>query len=478
MNIHYTQASAGSGKTTSIERTVADKLQTGKLQPSEIIAVTFTIDAAAELKNRISTELLRLHEPLLAVGIMNARIGTVHSIFGRMLSDFAFELGLSPNQRVLDEHDKFQVLSEALDNILDSKRIEYITQLSEKLSIEDWREDIKKIVELMRSNNFSADQLDQFSTESIAYFNMILPPVDIQLTIEALKSVISLGVTTAKSLANPTKGLTEAIKYCEDLLSQPDIEWQSWVKIRKLKPTKMGEQAFASAISMGADVLKSPNFRRDMIDFIKQIMESAKLVMSEFEAIKKSRGLIDFTDQEVLALRALDIPAVIERIKEETRYLIVDEFQDTSPIQLALFSKLSSLVDELLLVGDAKQAIYGFRGSDPKLVLDVLTYVQSGGGNVTTLDGSYRSRPGLVALSNELFTKPFSSLLSREQVQLTPMRKDTLDIAELCWWTLKCSARKSNERIQSALAEGIRAHIDSGLQIYDKVSKQNRVSAQ
>ena len=474
MNIQYTQASAGSGKTTSIERTVADKLKTGEVQPSEIIAVTFTVDAAAELKDRICEELLRQDEPLLAVGMLNARIGTVHSIFGQMITDFAFELGLSPNQRVLDENDKFHVLSEALDKALDSQQINYINSLSEKLSIEDWREDIKNIVGLMRSNNFSSDLLEVFADESIDLLNKILPPVDNQVTVESFQSEIRASVSSAKLLDKPTKGLSEAIKECEDILSQSNLKWQSWVKISKLKPTKMGEQAFSGAISIGSEVLKSPNFRKDMFDFIRNIMQSAKLVMSEFEAIKKSRGLIDFVDQEVLALSALKIPGVMARIKEEIRYLIVDEFQDTSPIQLTLFSKMSSLVDEVLLVGDAKQAIYGFRGSDPQLVLNVLSYVQSGGGKVSTLDGSYRSRPGLVALCNELFTKPFSALLSHEQIQLKPRRIDTLISAELGWWTLKCSGRKSKERLQAALAEGIRAHLNSGVEVYDKVLKCNR----
>ncbi|MEQ5836674.1 UvrD-helicase domain-containing protein [Marinobacter sp. NFXS9] len=54
MNLNYTQASAGSGKTYSIENDVAEKLERGELLPSEIIAVTFTIDAAEELKGRIS----------------------------------------------------------------------------------------------------------------------------------------------------------------------------------------------------------------------------------------------------------------------------------------------------------------------------------------------------------------------------------------------------------------------------------------
>jgi len=129
MNLHYTQASAGSGKTYCIENDVADKLERAELLPSEIIAVTFTTDAAEELKGRISQTLIARGKLELATGVMSARIGTVHSVFGHLLSDFAFELGLSPEQRVLDDQDKQLVLAEALDNCLSLDELKSLNEL-------------------------------------------------------------------------------------------------------------------------------------------------------------------------------------------------------------------------------------------------------------------------------------------------------------------------------------------------------------
>jgi len=471
VTIYYTQASAGSGKTTSVERDVADKLETGVLKPNQIMAVTFTKDAASELKGRISKELLKRERSLLAVGIMNARVGTVHSIFGQLLSDFSFELGLSPEQRVLDDQDKYHILSEALDSILNPQIINEINILSTRLSIEDWRRDIIVIVELMRSNNFKPEQLDDFADDSISTLNSVLPPADNLLTEESFKSVITTAVTNSKALINPTKGLTEAIQDCETILRQQNFKWQNWIKVSKLKPTKMGEPIFSEAIAMGLKVLKSNNFRKDMFEFIRKIMNIAKLVIYEFAAIKRNRGLLDFVDQEQLSLQALENTTIQERIKEEIQYLIIDEFQDTSPIQLALFSRMSELVKDVLMVGDAKQAIYGFRGSDSQLILNTLDYVEHGEGQVYTLTDSYRSRPGLVALVNELFTQPFSHLLKPEQIQLAPKRTDSLACSEMGWWILKYSGHKSNNKIQSSLAEGIREHINSGIDIHDKSLK-------
>lgn len=269
MTLHYTQASAGSGKTYRIQQDVADKLERGELLPSEIIAVTFTKDAAAELKGRISEALLARGNIQLAAGIMSARIGTVHSVFGQLLSDFAFELGLSPEQRVLEDSDKTQVLAEALDSCLSENDLQQLNHLGNRLSVEDWRKDVLKIIELMRANAMHSDTADKFANDSIS------------------------------------------------------------------------------------------------------------------------------------SLKA---------------------------------------------------------------------------GNIDSLDYSWRSRAGLVELSNELFTQPFSHLLKSEQVKLTPKREEPVDCVELAWWTLSYE-KKNKDNIMAALAEGIQNHISSGVQVLDKDTKKTRYAS-
>jgi len=290
--------------------------------------------------------------------------------------------------------------------------------------------------------------------------------------IQALRKAVLEG----KQVVKPTKGLESAVEDCQKILRQPALTWQNWVKVSKLKPTRMGDPIFAQAMTIGLQVLKCPDFQQELTDFISKVFQAVHKAIDTFSEIKKSRGLIDFVDQENLALAALDNAFIQTRLREEVRYLIIDEFQDTSPLQLALFSKLSELVDDVLMVGDAKQAIYGFRGSDPKLTLDVLNYVQQGGGQTSTLSSSYRSRPGLVELTNELFTAPFGHLMRPEQVKLTPQSAYNLSSSELGWWTLAYEGRKSNERTLSALAEGIRAHIQSGVEIWDKQQKIPRTA--
>ena len=119
-------------------------------------------------------------------------------------------------------------------------------------------------------------------------------------------------------------------------------------------------------------------------------------------------GAIDFVDQEVLALELLTRPELVERLRGEIDLVLVDEFQDTSPLQLAIFLALAELAPRSVWVGDQKQSIFGFRGTDPAL-MDAAIDAILGGDEPETLTTSYRSRRQLVALTSDVFVEPFGS---------------------------------------------------------------------
>ena len=88
----------------------------------------------------------------------------------------------------------------------------------------------------------------------------------------------------------------------------------------------------------------------------------------------------------------------------------MDEFQDTSPIQLALFMQLATCARETVWVGDVKQAIYGFRNSDPALIQAVIAESAESGKIADPLGNSYRSTPDLVSYPMRCFIPAFKSL--------------------------------------------------------------------
>ena len=141
--------------------------------------------------------------------------------------------------------------------------------------------------------------------------------------------------------------------------------------------------------------------------------------MVKFTEFKKARGWLDFSDLEQLAFHLLrDHAGIIAQLKEDLDLLVVDEFQDTSPIQLALFMQLAGCAKHTVWVGDVKQAIYGFRNSDPVLIDAVVKSVDKAGGLAEPLSVSYRSLPDLVQLTNSLFVPAFADSLKLPENQV------------------------------------------------------------
>ena len=132
-----------------------------------------------------------------------------------------------------------------------------------------------------------------------------------------------------------------------------------------------------------------------------------------------SSGWLDFSDLEQLTFHLLrDHAGIIAQLKEDLDLLVVDEFQDTSPIQLALFMQLAGCAKHTVWVGDVKQAIYGFRNSDPVLIDAVVKSVDKAGGLAEPLGTSYRSLPDLVQLTNALFVPAFAKSLKLPENQV------------------------------------------------------------
>lgn len=154
---------------------------------------------------------------------------------------------------------------------------------------------------------------------------------------------------------------------------------------------------------------------------------------TEFTAYKKEHNLISHNDMERLFLELLDNPQVQDDIRQGVDYVFVDEFQDSNPTQVRIFSKLSDLAAKgSFWVGDPKQAIYDFRGCDTALTTAISQYIADradagdpGFAN-STLDDSWRSDPALVDLANKVFVPVFKGVLPAKKVELKAARKDLL----------------------------------------------------
>ena len=198
------------------------------------------------------------------------------------------------------------------------------------------------------------------------------------------------------------------------------LYWHQWLKLAKAQPATKSKGDYQALQLFANSHLAHADFHKDIKAFISNVFDLAVASIQEFEAYKNRRGLIDYTDMEVLVNQILDHPQVKQILTNELDLLMVDEFQDTSPLQLEIFIKLSKLAGQSVWVGDPKQSIYGFRGAEPALMQAVIEEV----GGVKPEDiqeFSWRSREDIVHTVNALFTKTFDHI-PKEQVALKAKR--------------------------------------------------------
>jgi ATP-dependent helicase/nuclease subunit A len=473
--IKFISAGAGSGKTFSLTENLYTLLSDKEVASSRVIATTFTIKSAAELRERVRQKLLEKGDSQLACQMEDALIGTVNSVCGQLLERFSFEAGLSPELSVVDEKQSKNLFNQAIEENVSAAQINNMNQLSARLGHDDWCEDVKKIAELARSNNIAAKSLQKMGEKSVDSMMENFPSVTTRDLNEQLETELNTAIANIDGEQKNTKEFVVFIESAQRNLQLKTLPWSDWVKLSKPetkpKPAKKF-QSYASAIAQIAmDYDKHPTLHNDIRDYIGGIFNVAADSLEHFQSLKKQRGLIDFVDQEQLLLNLLDDASVQSRLASELDLLMVDEFQDTSPIQLALFLKLASCAKKVYFVGDIKQSIYGFRGSDPSLMLAVVNEIQKQSGCVEILENSYRSCESLVKYTNAAFISAFENTLNLDQIALKHKRKNIDKQAVVEHWKLQ----GSNKNLRSnALAVAIKKKIAGQSFVFDDVTKSLR----
>lgn len=474
--LHFISAGAGSGKTYRLTQILHEKLSAGEISPAGVLATTFTRKAATELRERVRSHLLGKGAYKIANAMGQARINTVNGVCGDLLARFAFEAGLSTEQQVLEEAQGEMLLAQSIDAVMDGEDTATLLSLARRLSIEDWKSDLANLIKQTRSNDIEISLLAGFAKQNsddlLAHFPKAtgddLCSQLIQTISRALPEIEQVAADGKKKNTNDYLAL---VKDVHNKLSFGDAVWSDWAKLAAGQPEK-GLTSIAEAIGEVADrYAEHPDLHRDLRDYLQMQFRLCEQTLQSYADKKREMGVLDFTDQEHLLLKTLDHETVAQTLREELDLLMVDEFQDTSPIQLALFLKLAQLAKEIYWVGDIKQAIYGFRGSDTTLMKAILDALTALGGDKEVLNKSWRSRVPLVNLVNEVFVPAFADTLKADEVLLTAKRTEPLAGAAFANWELNGS---NTGKRNSALVVGVRQLLASGYQVHDKPAKQIR----
>ena len=387
-----------------------------------------------------------------ATQLDQAMIGTIHSVANSLIKKYWFFLGLSPDMGVMAEEDTQFYISQSLSELPTHDELNQLHAFCESVGIQFgyfsgknglnydfWKSDIEKVIAL--TTNYEIESYDRSVRESLDFIHgFVHPSVKLDYSPETLMAILDEHVSFAGTQRESKKKqdvLTE-IRRLKRGVNAPTISWykrlssvlNSWTKCGA-RGTQMREEL--------ADLWHSELVYKEQERYIRLLFQLAERWKERFRTFKKERNLLDYNDMEKYLRDLLANKELAEEIRMGYRFLFVDEYQDCSPIQVKIFDRLSELMEHSYWVGDYKQAIYGFRGSDITLTKAVVDRIATGenGCDTETLDTSYRSLPGIVEVCNETFKRTFKGVLDEGSIVLKTHRTNDEKIRSVRLWDME-----------------------------------------
>jgi ATP-dependent helicase/nuclease subunit A len=452
--LELVRAGAGAGKTYDLCETVAQAVAEG-LDPARILATTFTKKAAAELKGRVQAKLRSMDTTASSQFDASDRfelaaIGTVHSVAHQLLSRYAIEMGLSPRLEVILE-DVAEVVLSALVGNASSSDSEMFGECSKRLGITEPHKLILELLSAVRGNRISDDSFrEQMQISADRVCGIIAPQgtSDNVCTADELLVIADEAKEGIRGLENDaTKVTAGAISALQALPSPKNAIWTRYLVATKIKAGKSsGADSMLDGLRNAASkVRQHPKLHADVLKFSQLLTEATLELASQYEAHKRERGLIDYTDLELLLLNLLEDEAIAVQVSEDFELVLVDEFQDTNPLQLEIFQNLRLLSARSRWVGDSNQAIYGFRDTDPELIENV--WSKATDKEPDNLLNNWRSQKGLVQFVGELFAPLFG-----EKTRQNP-KKEPHDRGVERWLLQTKNAKQDADSLAGGIAQ-------------------------
>ena len=487
-------AGAGSGKTYTIQQRLGEWVAKSIVDPARIVAVTFTEAAAAELRERIQARLLADGRPDDALKLDEAYISTIHGFGLRLLTEFAFDAGLSPRPRLLNEDEENTLIRLALartdkaDAVTSNlSRYGYQYDSYTELSAEQkFRDTLLNVVAKLRAAGWRAES-PEYATQAVDWVRRrygVIEDGD-RLTATLRKAVANLLNAFPRNLASDYgTNKTAAKELNRDFINLSrannsnalEQDWGLWQSLRALRPSRRGcplpegYDELAQAVIDAANALpRHPGPLAQETTHIEALLAAGQDVLVHYAQAKREAGLVDYSDMIAMAGDLLrDHPHVCETLAGRIDCLVVDEFQDTNPLQFNLLWQLREAGVPALVVGDLKQAIMGFQGADPRL-LEAL--VDQHPKLAEPLERNWRSQPRLMDFINAVGP----GLFPGAYVHLDPQAEGSpLDPLEVVAFSEK--AKKGWHAIRAAhVGQRLKALVDNqDQQVTDRRTRQQR----
>ncbi len=406
-------AGAGSGKTSVLVERFARTVSEDGLSAGQILTITFTEKAAAELRERIRRRLQEFGDETAARATEGAWISTIHAFCARLLRTHAVDAGLDPEFTVLDEREAGELRRAAFDAAL---KLTAATDGGGELISAHGPERLAAAITSLYAELRARGSLEPTLPAA--------PPAPAELDVRGACLLVQgladevLGELDA--IRAPGRRVLEATAVLEQV--QPVLEsGRPWPG--ELEALKLGNGAKAlrtEACEEYRDALAdlqemvcdgAAGLARDAIDAL------LRAYGERYTALKRQRAAVDFSDLELLARELLRDQEIGERYRTRFGRVMVDEMQDTNHVQLELIDLVTNT--DLVMVGDAQQSIYGFRHADVELFAERGRRLERIGAR-TSLQTNFRSRTEILTAVNAAFGRA----LGDDYRSLAPGRVD------------------------------------------------------
>ncbi len=433
-------AAAGSGKTAVLTERIARHILEGA-SPDDLLVVTFTRAAAAEMKKRIGDRLsalaaqqqgdeaARLYGAAESIG--RANISTIDGFCSHVLRRHFDIAGLDPAFRAGEEAENLALRQEALDELMER----YYAQKGFSDLVDAFGEEAEFSAQFLRLYDFIMAQpepmewlrgaIDKYDIAEDAlplcpaaeeylkglkvrlgaYMDILRSRRD-EIAEDYPKTAAILdgdltqlgGALLQKSL----RGYAKQLSSCEFATFSMRGAEKSYSKYVKNPRDDMKKEVKKHIALSGKPIGRQAK----LLAGIKPLLDMLYSFTGDFIALysekKEQAGIIDYADMEHIALGLLRLPAVAKEYRDRFSFVFIDEYQDCSPLQNALFSALAR-PDNLFIVGDVKQSIYGFRMAEPTMFTERIDEF-SRRDAALHLSANFRSSNEVIEGVNSIFT--------------------------------------------------------------------------
>ena len=496
-------AGAGSGKTAVLSERVLEHVKNG-ISIDDLLVLTFTNAAAAEMKDRIRSKIRKvpeLKEELDKVDL--AYITTFDSFALSLVKKYSYLMNISKNINIIDASIMTLKKEEELNSIFEKlyqERNPLFLKLIRDFTVKDDKEIFNAILSLYAKLDNRYDKEEILNNYLTNYYNDTNIDKLVNDYVNLIKKRLEVLNNTVDNLYHYTDDtyknkMEEVIRPLIGAVDYLDIKRLCVIKLPVLRGAdevtkKIKEEVKSLVLEIGdltkynslEEIKESLYLTKDYVAIIIEIIQRLSKDLDEF---KKKNNAYDFIDIAKMAINILkDNETVREEMKAKYKEILIDEYQDTNDIQDIFISLIEN--NNVYMVGDIKQSIYRFRNANPLLFKSKYeAYQNNNGGIKIDLNKNFRSRSEVLNNINMMFNLFMDNFIGgADYIQshqmvfgLTPyndVNKENYNM-DVLNYTYDKDSKFTKEEIEIfTVAKDIKAKINAGYEMMDKETMQRR----